>query len=315
MEKRVADKASKIGAKWTIAKLWDKYCDISITNKSLRNEKNKFNLHLRNSIGKKKASELKPLDVDRLRIRLQKQGKKTTAARVLELLRRSINFGVKRGLIAPIKFKIEIPKLNNQTTENLDAEQLKKLLEVLNTDKDQVTANVMRLALCTGMRHSEILKLQWDIIDFERGFITIEDPKGGPDELIPLNEFAVGVFSSIDRNYENPYVFPGRKKGMHLVNIYKNTKRIAEAAELPVGFRPLHGLRHVYASMLASSGQVDLYTLQKLLTHKSSKMTMRYAHLRDDTLKKASTLAVDIINQTINKGDKKVVNLEEIGAQ
>jgi len=41
------------------------------------------------------------------------------------------------------------------------------------------------------------------------------------------------------------------------------------------------GLRHVYASMLASSGQVDMYTLQKLLTHKSPAMTQRYAHLRD----------------------------------
>jgi len=62
-------------------------------------------------------------------------------------------------------------------------------------------------------------------------------------------------------------------------------------------FRPLHGLRHTFASMLASSGKVDLYTLQKLLTHKSSEMTQRYAHLRDEALKKASDLAGDIINE------------------
>ena len=55
------------------------------------------------------------------------------------------------------------------------------------------------------------------------------------------------------------------------------------------------GLRHVYASMLASSGKVDLYTLQKLLTHKSPVMTQRYAHLRDETLKKASNLAGEIV--------------------
>ena len=51
---------------------------------------------------------------------------------------------------------------------------------------------------------------------------------------------------------------------------------------------PLHGLRHVFASTLASSGKVDMYTLQKLLTHKSPIMTQRYAHLRDDALKRAS---------------------------
>jgi len=53
--------------------------------------------------------------------------------------------------------------------------------------------------------------------------------------------------------------------------------------------------------MLASSGKVDLYTLQKLLTHKSPVMTQRYAHLRDEALKNASTLAGQIIEQATNK--------------
>ncbi len=55
------------------------------------------------------------------------------------------------------------------------------------------------------------------------------------------------------------------------------------------------GLRHVYASILPSSGQVDLYTLQKLLTHKSPLMTQRYAHLRDEALRRASDLAGNLI--------------------
>ncbi|MFP3867486.1 MAG: tyrosine-type recombinase/integrase [Desulfobacteraceae bacterium] len=82
----------------------------------------------------------------------------------------------------------------------------------------------------------------------------------------------------------------------------RSANRIKERAGLPKGFRPLHGLRHVYASMLASSGQVDLYTLQKLLTHKSSAMTQRYAHLRDEALRRASELAGDLVNQAINNG-------------
>jgi integrase len=51
----------------------------------------------------------------------------------------------------------------------------------------------------------------------------------------------------------------------------------------------------VYASILASSGEVDMYTIQKLMTHKSPQMTQRYAHLRDETLQKASDLAGEII--------------------
>ena len=61
----------------------------------------------------------------------------------------------------------------------------------------------------------------------------------------------------------------------------------------------LHGLRHVYASMLASSGQVDMFTLQRLLTHKSPAMTKRYAHLRDEALRSAAELAGNLMDQTI----------------
>jgi integrase len=63
--------------------------------------------------------------------------------------------------------------------------------------------------------------------------------------------------------------------------------------------------------MLASSGQVDLYTLQKLLTHKSPAMTQRYAHLRDEALRRASDLAGELFTQAINGNGKKAVNREE----
>ena len=63
--------------------------------------------------------------------------------------------------------------------------------------------------------------------------------------------------------------------------------------------------------MLASSGQVDLYVLQKLLTHKSAGMTQRYAHLRDDALRRASDLAGDLIGQAMNGITPQVANLEE----
>ena len=53
--------------------------------------------------------------------------------------------------------------------------------------------------------------------------------------------------------------------------------------------------------MLASSGLVDLYTLQRLLTHKSPAMTQRYAHLRDDALKGAAEVASTLVNKSRRK--------------
>ena len=47
-----------------------------------------------------------------------------------------------------------------------------------------------------------------------------------------------------------------------------------------------NGLRHNFASTLVSNG-VDLYTVQKLLTHKDASTTQRYAHLSDKALRDA----------------------------
>lgn len=296
--------------RWTIARLWDRYCEVNPSNKALVHERGKFNRYLRKTIGNKEPADLVALDVDRIRLGLQKQGKQTTAARVLEILRRTINFGVKRALVPPIKFKIEVPRLNNVKTEDLAPKQLQKLMEVLATDPDQTAADVMRLALTTGMRRGEILRLRWEDIDERRGFITIRDPKGGRDQTIPLNSSAAAILHGIPKSEGSPWVFTGRRKSKageepcHLTDCRKGLARIRSAAGLPPDFRPVHGLRHVYASMLASSGEVDLYTLQRLLTHKSPLMTQRYAHLRDDALKKASELAGNLVSEIANSEDK-----------
>ena len=306
-EKRATEQAVKVAEdrRWTINKLWDQYCEVNAENKALVHEKGKFDLYLRDAIGTKEPGELLPLDVDRLRMMLQKAGKRTMAARVLEILRRTINYGIKRGMVAPITFKIEVPRLNNQTTEDLNPAQLQSLLKALDADADQTAADIMRLALYTGMRRSEIFKLQWDDLDFERGFIRLRDPKGGQDQSIPLNDAARKIIEGIKPQKGNPFVFPGRKKDEHLSDCRKSFDRIRKAASLPAGFRPLHGLRHVYASMLASSGQVDLYTLQRLLTHKSPVMTQRYAHLRDDSLRQAANLAGDLVAAVAGGAEQK----------
>jgi integrase len=64
-------------------------------------------------------------------------------------------------------------------------------------------------------------------------------------------------------------------------------------------------LRHTFASWLASSGEVDLYTPQKLLTHGSAQMTQRYAHLADEAPQRAAAVAGDIFQGV--SGDKSTV--------
>jgi hypothetical protein len=73
-----------------------------------------------------------------------------------------------------------------------------------------------------------------------------------------------------------------------LSSLVRYGRALAERAGLPQGFRPNHGPRHAFASHLASSGEVDLFVIQRLLTHKTPKMAQRYAHLRDEALRRGA---------------------------
>jgi len=279
--------------KYTIDRLWTEYKMNRPKGHSLRTDENRYIKHLKNRFGDRQPHELLKLDIDRLRIKLLKTLSPQTVKHILNLLTWIINYGVKNNLSAGISFHINKPSVNNLKTEDLTPDQLKKLLKVIDESPDIQVSNLMKLVLYTGMRRGECFRLKWDHIDFEHGFITLKCPKGGIDQKIPMNESARQLLKNHPRS-SSEYVFPGRK-GLQRSNIQKAVNKIRKKASLPDGFRPLHGLRHVYASMLASSGQVDMFTLQKLLTHKSPQMTQRYAHLRDESLKRAADLASDLI--------------------
>jgi integrase len=290
LEKREEKKA--IEDRWTIEKLWGSYKKNHPDLKGLAQDECRFKKHIEPSLGKKEPFDLVPLDIDRIRIKLLKTMKPATVRNILELIRRIISHATKKRLCQIPDFKIEMPEVNNIKTEDLSADQLKALLKAIDEAKDRTAANIMRLALFTGMRRGELFHLKWSDVDFKNSFIHLRNPKSGTDEKIPLNAAAQSVLDSVERISE--YVFPN-KSGERLTDIAKAVNLIKTAAGLPKDFRPLHGLRHFYAATLASSGQVDMYTLQKLLTHKSPMMTQRYAHLRDETLRSASNLAAELI--------------------
>jgi integrase len=300
-ERRLAEEAARkaAGDRWTIAKLWEAYKKSRPELKGLSTDQNRFDNHIEPDFGDQQPSELVPLDIDRVRLRLLKTRAPATVKNVLELLRRIINFGTKKRLCEGLDFTIEMPRVNNLKTEDLTAAQLAALLEAIDADTHEHAGDMMRLALYTGMRRGEMFRLRWQDVDFERGFIHLRDTKGGLDQQIPLNDAARELLLKRPRK-RSAYVFPGRG-GKRRRDINKAVNAIKLAAGLPAEFRPLHGLRHVYATILASSGRVDLYTLQKLLTHKSPRMTQRYAHLRDEALKKAGDVAAEMIDSALER--------------
>ena len=225
----------------------------------------------------------------------QFEGKKAgTIKNILELLRRIINFGVKKGLcpwIPPSQLHFEMPHLNNVKTEMLTAEERTRFIEAAHHAKNRKAGQLMLMAYYTGMRRSELFRLKWTHIDFEQGFINIvgegqEGAKSHRDERIPLTQPVRELLSEIE-NEGSAYVFPGRDGISRMTDIHKQVNAIKKAARLPDDFRPLHGLRHTFASVAVSNG-VPLSHVQKLLTHKDPSLTQRYAHLEDKALKNAA---------------------------
>ena len=92
--------------------------------------------------------------------------------------------GVKNHLSEGLSFKIEKSSVNNIKTEDLNSDQIFRLLKAIKKSSRAYAVKIMKLALHTGMRRDEMFKLQYDDIDFDRGYITLRDPKGGPDQKI-----------------------------------------------------------------------------------------------------------------------------------
>ncbi|WP_084605085.1 tyrosine-type recombinase/integrase [Desulfonatronum thioautotrophicum] len=147
------------------------------------------------------------------------------------------------------------------------------------------------------------MKLQWRDLDLERGFISIRDPKGKPTTL-PLSEAALSVFKGIPRQESNCHLFLAKVSPGHLADMNRPLRKLKQAANLPTDFRICHGLRHHFASTLASKG-VSLHVVQKLLNHSDPKMTMRYSHLQDEALRNGAAAMADELN-----GPAKVIPLD-----
>ena len=279
---------------WTFSKIFSEYLRLRSKLKGRANDVYRFKNYLEKEFANITPSCVTQDDIRRFKHNLQnRELKPATIRHVLELLRRLANFAAKNNLCSGLSFKIQMPKVENYKTEELTNAQLQKLMQVLEEESDIQVSNLVRLALYTGMRRGELFNLNWGDIDFYNKNITVKSDKKGEQPTIPLNEMAEKVLVE-HAHTENgsKFVFPGRG-GKKRTECKRPLLRIREKAGLPDDFRILQGLRHVYASMLVSSGKVDLETLQSLLTQKSPLMTQRYAHLLDESRTNSKNIIAD----------------------
>jgi integrase len=166
------------------------------------------------------------------------------------------------------------------------------------------------LSLFAGLRFGEIASLTWQDVDFDKEVLTIRDAKAGSRYAF-LNSQTVAMLKSRTQGKPSDYIFGGRM-GKHdqISNTFVRTVKELKLNEgindprLKVCF---HSLRHTYASWLIERG-ADLYTVQKLLGHKTNIMTQRYAHLSENKLKDAArALGTAWKDHAVQEADGQVV--------
>ncbi len=274
--------------RYTFDKLFNEYAKVNAGKSGLYNDRNRYKVHIQPLFGNKIPIEVMPTDIDSLRGNLRdKKYAVGTVISILSLLRRIARFGAKRRMTSGLKFELEFPRGAKEKTEDMTTTQMQAYIKTCREWLDPQAGDFQLFEIYTGVRRGEARNLKWTDVDFDRGFILLRDPKGGVDAKIPMSDAVVELLKGHLHKGTNPYVFSGRRRNGRrgIKQIAAASRAIRDAAGLPEDFRPNHGLRHTFASMLASSGEVDLYTIQRLLTHKSPTMTQRYAHLRDTTLK------------------------------
>jgi integrase/recombinase XerD len=168
----------------------------------------------------------------------------------------------------------------------LAAAETKRLLMM--AGKLQVRV-LLSLGYGAGLRVSEVVRLKVKHIDSALRIIRVEQGKGRKDRHVMLspdtyallrewwpvrsNKYDLGV------PIEERWLFPGRRKGMHLTE--RQVSRLFQEAVAAAGLMKkvtLHTLRHSFATHLYDQG-VDIRTIQALLGHEKLETTARYARV------------------------------------
>lgn len=144
----------------------------------------------------------------------------------------------------------------------------------------------LHLLLLTGARMSEALGLTWQMVDWTEGVLRLPDSKTGA-KSVPLAPEAERIIEAqlSRRESGNPFVFPGAAAGKQLADLEKPWQRIRAVAGL-ADVR-IHDLRHTFASHGVMGG-LSLPVLGRVLGHRSSATTQRYAHFADDPVRRAA---------------------------
>lgn len=261
--------------------------------------------HLVPALGKTPISKLTPAMVS---AHLRRMGETVSAQTVNHdraVLRSALAMANRWGILTRnVAALADAPRVERRELTVLDADQVRKLLDVTKTERLHA---LWAVAATTGMRQGEILGLTWRHVDITGGSLRVErtlarirgqwvlvEPKTQRSRrTIPLTPVAIAALRRHKRIQEEEWLAAGRPAAaeqdkdrlvfttpagspMQGSEVTKRLQRRLKAAGLPkIRF---HDLRHGAATLLLAAG-FNLEDVKNLLGHSTIALTSNtYGH-------------------------------------
>jgi integrase/recombinase XerD len=216
-------------------------------------------------------------------------------ARNLVALRTFFRFLIQEGQIdvSPAE-ELESPSITKKLPDILTLKEVERLLEQPNTQTPLGARDraMLEMLYATGMRVSELVRLQAHHLHLEAGYVLLFG-KGSKERIVPIGKEAIDWAhrymkesrERLLRRRETPFLFVNRSgKPMSRQQFWKIIKAYGRKAGIRKRITP-HLLRHSFASHLLERG-ADLRSVQLMLGHVDISTTQIYTHVTGDRLKK-----------------------------
>ncbi len=193
--------------------------------------------------------------------------------------------------------KIELGQADPRPVTVLDDDQLQRLLNGPEISKDAGLRDkaIMEMLFSTGLRVSELSKLNTGQINFERREFGIVG-KGGKERVVFLSDSAATWLSRYLENRHDSFkplfirysgevdsTAGGEKMRLTPRSIERVLEKYVKKARLPIKATP-HTLRHSFATDLLING-ADIRSVQEMLGHSNISTTQIYTHITNKQLK------------------------------
>lgn len=223
--------------------------------------------------------------------------KKVTQNYYVIALRSFLRYLIKNDIQTLEPSKIDLPKTESRSLKFLEREQVDRLVSQPDTSKEEGMRDraIMELLFSTGLRVSELAKLNHDQINFERREFGVIG-KGGRARIVFISDRAadwVKRYLEMRKDRYKPLFIRysggvieenhGEKMRLTVRSIERVIKKYVKAARLPVD-ATVHTMRHSFATDLLTNG-ADLRSVQEMLGHKNIATTQIYTHITNKQLR------------------------------